>query len=140
MSPEDGRAQGSGGEFPDANRLAAASPEEFEERFVTALSGDSGGLTHLHRVLAEAAVWCLTHGVEGGAHRLDHLAGRLFVLGEDLHRAGLDISHEVRAERYAAAPRASPAAAARGISAGPPSEPTTAQPPVAPSRPLPHSR
>ncbi|MFE3860288.1 hypothetical protein ACFXPT_07615 [Streptomyces goshikiensis] len=139
MSHAEGHVGGNGGKFPDVDRLVVASPEEFEERFVTALSGNSGGLTHLHRVLAEAALWCLTRGVEG-THRLDHLAGRLFVLGEELHRAGLDISHEIRAGRCAAATRTSPAAAARGISAGSPSEPTPAQPPAAPGRPLPHSR
>ncbi|WP_435190988.1 hypothetical protein [Streptomyces sp. bgisy126] len=140
MSPEDGRAWGSGGKFPDVDRLAAASPEEFEGRLDAALNGDSGGLTHLHRVLAEAAVWCLTHGVEEGTHRLDHLAGRLVVLGEELRDAGVDISREIRAGRSAAATRTSPAAVARGISAGPPSEPTAAQPPAAPARPLPRAR
>ncbi|MFJ4007328.1 hypothetical protein ACIPWL_28265 [Streptomyces sp. NPDC090023] len=139
MSPEEGRASASGGRFPDVDRLAAASPEEFEERFDTALNGDSGGLTHLHRVLAEAAIWCLTHGVEG-THRLDHLAGHLFVLGEELRGVGMDISHETRAGRSAAATRTSPAAAARGISAGPPSETTAAQPPAAPAHARPHSR
>lgn len=120
--------------------LAAARPEEFDELFSTAVTGDFGTVAGLHQMLESASEWCRAHGARGSAAELDVLAGRLADLGEELHLVREGMSHEIRAssQRAAAAARASPVASARGARVGPTEAP--APPPPAPARSLPCSR
>ncbi|WP_433855455.1 hypothetical protein [Streptomyces kronopolitis] len=124
-----------------SDRLAAARPEEFNELFSTAVTGDFGTVAGLHQMLETASEWCRAHGARGSAAELDVLARRLADLGEELHLVGEGMSHEIRSgsHRAAAAARASPAASARGACVGPPTEPP-ASPPLLPVRSLPCSR
>ncbi|MFD7130569.1 hypothetical protein [Streptomyces sp. NPDC059894] len=149
ISPADHRTLGNvrtpaalsriGKPIADCNdRLAAARPEEFNELFSTALTGDFGLVAQLHQALETASEWCRTHGARGSAAELDVLAERLADLGEELHLVGEGISHEIRSLRAAAAARTSPAVSAREVSTGPPTE--SARPQPAPVRPLSSSR
>lgn len=121
--------------------LAAARPEEFDELFSTAVTGDSGTVAGLHQMLETASEWCRAHGARGSAAELDVLAGRLADLGEELHLVREGMSHEIRSgsHRTAAAARASPAVSARGAFVGPLTE-TPTSPPLLPVRSLPCSR
>ncbi len=121
------------------DRPAAARPEEFEELFSTALTGDFGAVARLHQALETASEWCRTHGACGSAAELDVLAERLADLGEELHLVQEGMGHEFRSHRAAAATHTSPAVSARGASAGPPTA-TSAPLPPAPVRSLPCSR
>ncbi|MEW2434116.1 hypothetical protein AB0952_08015 [Streptomyces caniferus] len=123
-----------------SDRLAAARPEEFDELFSTAVTGDSGAVAGLHQMLETASEWCRAHGARGSAAELDVLAGRLADLGEELHLVREGTSHEIRSgsQRAVAAARSSPVASARGARVGPTEAP--APPPPAPVRPPPCSR
>ncbi|MCX5449873.1 hypothetical protein [Streptomyces nigrescens] len=123
------------------DRLAAARPEEFNELFSTAITGDSGTVAGLPQMLETASEWCRVHGAHGSAAELDVIAGRLADLGEELHLVREGTDHEIRSgsHRAAAAARASPAASIRGARVGPPTE-TPAPLPSAPVRSLPCSR
>ncbi|GAA2314766.1 hypothetical protein GCM10010416_31040 [Streptomyces caniferus] len=124
-----------------SDRLAAARPEEFNELFSTAVTGDFGTVAGLHQMLETASEWCRAHGARVSAAELDVLAGRLADLGEELHLVREGMSHEIRSgsHRAAAAARASPVASARGAFVGPLTE-TPASPPLLPIRSLPCSR
>ncbi|MFF9784160.1 hypothetical protein [Streptomyces nigrescens] len=123
-----------------SDRLAAARPEEFDELFSSAVTGDFGAVAGLHQVLESASEWCRAHGARGSAAELDVLAGRLADLGEELHLVGEGMSHEIRSgsHRAAAAARASPVASVRGACVGPTEAPAPL--PSAPVRSLPCSR
>ncbi|MYT17815.1 hypothetical protein YWIDRAFT_07450 [Streptomyces sp. SceaMP-e96] len=127
-----------------SDRLAAARPEEFDELFSTAVTGDFGAVAGLHQMLESASEWCRAHGARGSAAELDVLAGRLADLGEELHLVKEGMSHEIRSDSHraaaaaAAAARASPVASARGACVRPTEAP--APPPPTPVRPLPCSR
>ncbi|GGN51278.1 hypothetical protein GCM10012285_41220 [Streptomyces kronopolitis] len=122
------------------DRLAAARPEEFDELFSTAVTGDVGTVAGLHQMLETASEWCRAHGARGSAAELDVLAGRLTDLGEELHLVREGMAHEIRSgsHRAAAAARASPAASARGARVGPTEAPAPL--PSPPVRSLPRSR
>ncbi|MGA5632520.1 hypothetical protein [Streptomyces lydicamycinicus] len=123
-----------------SDRIAAARPEEFDELFSTAVTGDFGTVAGLHQMLETASEWCRAHGARGSAAELDVLAGRLADLGEELHLVREGMSHEIRSDshRAAAAARASPVASARGAGVGPTEAPAPL--PSAPVRSLPCSR
>ncbi|MFG2094623.1 hypothetical protein [Streptomyces sp. NPDC048612] len=123
------------------DRLAAARPEEFDELFSTAVTGDFGTVARLHQMLETASEWCRFHGARSSAAELDVLAERLADLDEELHLVREGMAHEIhsRSHRAAAAARTSPAVSTRGACVGPPTE-TPASPPLLPVRSLPCAR
>ncbi|MGW0564667.1 hypothetical protein ACWDZ4_29690 [Streptomyces sp. NPDC003016] len=123
------------------DRLAAARPEEFAELFHEALTNDFGAVAQLHQMLDTASKWCRTHGARGSASELNALTDRLTDLGDELHRVGEGLGHEIhsRSHRAAAAARVSPVVSVSGPSVG---QQNHAAAPIPPSavRSLPRSR